>query len=392
VVQHSHYATTNVTAAALATGALWASLRVLSAAKSRAWVNGVYVLAGLLVGLAGSAKYNAGVVGGVYVLAGLVMVYRRRAWRPLVLGLAMIGVGFFIGTPYALLDVRKFWADFRYITSEYVGGQGYPESSHGLGFHWLHIAWFGVGPAAAALSVLGAALALRQRRGLRRNSPALYAALMLAYAAAYSLVVLTARRLGDHLTVPMIGVTAAFAGYGAAWALKRLRGPAVWVFVLLIVAVPLAYAVRFDASAARPDTRERAQAWVYAHVRPGEHVHLVGPYNVPLDPAAYTTSQDFGHDYQAPEAIRAAGTSVVIVSDARSFLYNAAESWIPSDIPALTRDLLAAYDAAMVEVARFERQRWPGDLWPLDTAAYWHNPTIIVYCFPDVCEDVIGPR
>ncbi|MBN1287951.1 MAG: hypothetical protein JXB47_21310 [Anaerolineae bacterium] len=456
VVQHGHYAATNVTAAAAATGALWLSLRVLrvssriqtntstpgsntfrsssppipgpfphkggKGARARSesplapcgrgdlGVRGrklplnqkvlgarsegvwVYIAAGLMVGLTGSAKYNAGIVGGVYVLAGLVNVYRcgRAAWRPFIWGLVAVGAGFLVGTPFAVLDPRKFWQDLRYITSQYQAGQGYPESDYGLLFHLAHIAWYGMGLVAAALSVSGMGAALRRRRPLERNSPALDAALLLVFLIAYGWIVLAARRLGDHLTLPVIGVLAAFAGAGAAWVLEQLQGRALAAgFVALFVAMPLAYSVQFDALVSQPDTRQRAQAWVWAHVRPGVQVHLVGPYNVPLDPARYPTTQDFGHAYQPPDAVREAGASVVIVSDAVTFLYDGSEPFIPSELPALARDRLATYDRAMVDVARFERPRWFGDAWPLSTASYFHNPTLIVYCFPNLCGAVI---
>jgi hypothetical protein len=398
-VQHSHYATTNVTAAALATGAAWASLRLLCEREPASARE--YIAAGLLVGLACSAKYNAGIVGVVYVLAGLVGVYRHRAWQLFVLGLLAIAVGFLVGTPYAALDVRAFWGDLRYITAEYAGGQGYPESDYGLAFHTAHIAWFGLGPVGAALGLIGVCAAMSRRRSLARNSPALYAGLLVAFVVAYALIVLRAPRLGDHLTIPVLGALAAFAGAGAARVLKRIGALAVraaWAKRVLaaglvgaLVAVPLPYAVWFDALLAQPDTRELAQAWIYAHVRRGEHVHLIGPYNAPLDPADYQATQDFGYEYQPPEEIRAQGATVAIVSDAVSFLFDGAEPFIPSALPEYVRGSLARYEAEMMWVARFQRPRWFGDNWPLSTAAYFHNPTLTVYCFPDVCTQVVKP-
>ena len=413
VVQHSHYATTNVTAAALATGALWASVRLLRERAPAATT--AYLAAGLLVGLAGSAKYNAVLAGVVYVLVGLIGVRRSyveagqsralRAWRPFLLGLAAVGAGFLLGTPYALLDARTFLQDVVYITTQYVGGQGYPESDHALAFHMAHIAWFGLGLPGVVFAGVGVAASVRARRPLTQNSAALGAALLLSYIGVYALVVLRARRLGDHLTLPLIGALAALAGAGAAWALERaggrrsatLRvarplGRAVALGVVpLLAAMPLAYAINFDALLSRPDTRELAQRWVAEHVRRGEPVHLVGPYNVPLDPADYPTTQDFGHTYQPPDALREQAVGLAVVSDAVNFLFDGAEPLIPSPLPAQVRAALAAYDDAMTWVLRVERPRWWGDSWPLSTAAYFHNPTIRVYCFPDVCADVIAP-
>ncbi len=383
VVQHSHYATTNVTAAALATGALWLSLRIIKSSNLRA--------AGLMVGLAGSAKYNAGVVGSVYVVAGLLDAWRRRAWKPLAWGLVAVGVGFLVGTPFAVLDPRTFWRDFRYITSQYVAGQGYPETPYGLVFHLAHIAWYGIGPVAAVLGVWAVARSTARfaaNFSWQHNRTRLYTALILLYLAAYSVIVLKANRLGDHLTVPVVGAAAALAGAGAAQAMQKLEHPLLKAgLTAAFVAVPLAYSVHFGAMLARPDTRETALAWIHAHVEPGTPVYLVTSYNVPLDPAIYPAEQYFGLEYQPPEA--RGDAPVVVVSDAIRFLFDGSEPFIPSEWPAYAREQLARYDAELTQAARFERPRWFGDAWPLSTAAYFHNPTITVYC--DRCAEVIHP-
>jgi len=39
------------------------------------------------------------------------------------------------------------------------------------------------------------------------------------------------------------------------------------------------------------------QRWLYDHVPRGAHIHLTGPYNVPLDAADYVTTQSYGGEY-----------------------------------------------------------------------------------------------
>jgi hypothetical protein len=300
-----------------------------------------------------------------------------------------------VGTPYALLDWHTFWNDARYIMREYIGGQGYPESGHGLLFHWAHIAWFGIGPVAALLCLLGIGHTLTNARGGRRQPQLLQTLLLLFFLTAYSLLVLRARRLGDHLTLPVISPLAAFAGAGAASTLNWLRTRDAHPLIARLlmgatVAIPVAYSFHYNTFRSRLDTRELAQQWITTTIHNSEHIHLVGPYNVPLDPMYYTTTQDFGHRYQTTAQIRENGAGVVVVSDAVSFLYNSAEPYIPSTLPAYVRDELDSYAQTLQEIARFERPRWLGDNWPLNTASYFHNPALTVYCFPEVCDNIFN--
>ena len=96
--------------------------------------------AGLLAGLAGATKYNGVMVAAALPVAHLlasrgnpVMACLKRpaAW---VCGLA-VPVGFLLGNPYALLDLRSFITDFLYnykVTPVYGGETG--ESGYGTYF------------------------------------------------------------------------------------------------------------------------------------------------------------------------------------------------------------------------------------------------------------------
>src|SRR5579864_5401633 len=95
-VQHAHYATPNAETIAIATAALLLGFVIL---KQKRPTLITYAFGGLLIGLTASTRYNAVVVGGVTILAMLTVWWRCRQWRPLLLGVVTIPIGFLIGTP-----------------------------------------------------------------------------------------------------------------------------------------------------------------------------------------------------------------------------------------------------------------------------------------------------
>ena len=88
-----------------------------------------YVLAGLLTGICTATKYS-GLAIGIVMVAAHFLSRNEKSWktlflsRRLALGLLMVPVGFIIGNPYAILDWKKFSADFIYycyVTPRYQG-------------------------------------------------------------------------------------------------------------------------------------------------------------------------------------------------------------------------------------------------------------------------------
>ncbi len=381
-VQHAHYATTNVLAGALLCGSLWASVRLLRMSPRRR----DYLLAGAFVGLAGSTKYNVG-LGIILFVVCAAFAYRRDrdTLRNAVLGLLAVGVGFWIGTPYALFAPRVFLHDFQYITSQYVGGQGYPETSEAFPLYLVYWAVFGVGLVAAAFTVPGIWAFWSARRPRTRQAGASIAAFLVVYA----FVVLRGRRLGDHLIAPILGIMSILAAAGFVWLCRRVRLRPILAAggALMFIAMPLAYSVYFDRMLTLPDTRQLAQAWIYAHVPRGAHVHLTGPYNVPLDSADYISSQTFSGDYRPLNDIKEArGASVLVVSDAIAFLFNNADRVIPGPYANQQNEYERQVTTGWKLVARFDRPRWPGDDNIITTANYFHNPTISIYCLDPGCN------
>ncbi len=117
-VVQSHYIEVNVFLTAALLGVAWASLRLYERGGRTS-----YLLAGFLVGIAITSKYP-GVVGIVFpavahwLRSGRTLVLTREAK----LGLLMIPVGFFLGTPYALLDPFNFVTGAGYEAYHYSTG------------------------------------------------------------------------------------------------------------------------------------------------------------------------------------------------------------------------------------------------------------------------------
>ncbi|MBW4522470.1 MAG: glycosyltransferase family 39 protein [Scytolyngbya sp. HA4215-MV1] len=97
-----------------------------------------YLLAGFFTGLATATKYN-GLGLGIAILAAHLLIEKPRSWatwraailsKKLILGLAMIVVGFLFGNPFAIITFQKFIAWFWYnykVTPVY---DGTPATTH----------------------------------------------------------------------------------------------------------------------------------------------------------------------------------------------------------------------------------------------------------------------
>jgi asparagine N-glycosylation enzyme membrane subunit Stt3 len=113
-VRESHFAMTDVIMTLLVTASLTLLARALdeeTVDNTRRRALGGYAIAGLVGGLAASTKYSAVVIVAAMGAAQLTLFVRGgkppwspSAWLPSGLFLTLFVVGFFAGTPYALLD------------------------------------------------------------------------------------------------------------------------------------------------------------------------------------------------------------------------------------------------------------------------------------------------
>lgn len=284
---NSHFITADVLAGLVACAAVAASVAIAERGRARD-----YALAGLLAGLAASAKYNLGIVALVVPVAHVLRL-RQSAWRSgwglLVLSGVAAVAGFLLGTPFALLDRGQFYADFvyEYQHNVFIGhpgregasGQFYLELLAGGPDRWLVLA-----------GVLGLIVGLLPgERPERRRVTLLFAAFLVPFA----LMIASALVHFDRFAVPLLPPLAVLGGYAvervarAAAGLLRVR-PA-WLLAPLALAVlapPAWAAFAGDRALFERDVTLRARDWMDANVPAGSSV-AVETFGALLDPGRY---------------------------------------------------------------------------------------------------------
>jgi hypothetical protein len=398
LVQHSHYATPSTDAAAWAAVCVWACIAALQQRRAN---TGILLFAGVAAGLAATTRYNVAGVSMMVFFVGLVWLVRYRAWRTVFGAWLLVPVVFVLGTPGIIFDFPKFSADFDRIFNQFlVTGVGFSQNYLSepwlsLTFHLRYIAVFSIGLTATIAVVLGVVAAWRGRvRGsaLARHSNLLFVLMLLAYLLVYTLVVLRNIRpsYNDHMLVPILAHLTVLAGFGTAWLHQRLGGSRVLGAVLIAVLIvpTLIPALQYDVLVSQPDTRYQMQQWVYDHLPRGANIHLSAPYNVPLDPADYTTTQTYIDDFTPPETLRDQGADYVILSDAWLHDVQRSAEFMTPEFVTQVRDYYASYDALPL-VAEVARPQWVGPNWIMHTASYWHHPGLRLYCLTDAACDAV---
>lgn len=216
------------------------------------------VWAGIFAGLACATKWPAALVAGAPLAVCLV----RRDWTGAALLAAVSFLTLFAVSPFLLLDwqtvVRNLHGEAR---PEHLGATG-----GGFGTNLL---WYGarmadaLGLGAALLAVGGLVVSARR---LKSTWP------MLLVLAASLVLIATRPLIWERWLVPLVPMTALFAAIGVVALLDRLRRPVPDRRVpalALVAAVATLQPLWATATAARMrlnDTRDRANAWLFANV------------------------------------------------------------------------------------------------------------------------------
>jgi 4-amino-4-deoxy-L-arabinose transferase-like glycosyltransferase len=206
-------------------------------------VSGRIELGGLVVGIATSFKYP-----GIFLLVPLVVAGYRQP-RRLAVGVGAFAAAFAATSPYFFVHFGSAVDDAYRVQN--LARQGW------LGFEHDHIApiafsdrlWEGLGPA-LLVCVLGLVVALA-RRGRTEL-------ILASFVVVYFLDLCTLGAHFDRYILPLLPPLGALAG--------RLRSIA--PVTLLLLVVPLTWAVRDDRRLTRTDTRVIARNWVERHVEP----------------------------------------------------------------------------------------------------------------------------
>lgn len=246
------------------------------------------ITAGAAIGLAAASKYapivllpvllfaHAGAEGRLPARIGAAL--RSRA---LWIGVALVGVAFFVGSPFTLVDwgttVRDLSVQRERLLSTWVGETTFPISLPSYLFSVLPRA---LGWPAYILSIAGMVVLWRSGR-VGRTIASVPILIVLANG-----MLRTAQERYVLPAAPILHVAAAaFLVAAGAWVVARAgavgsaRVVAPATLFVLGAAWPLPAYVATRASLAMPDTRHVARAWIDAHVDPAQPmaVELYGP-------------------------------------------------------------------------------------------------------------------
>lgn len=230
-VAYSHMAVTDV----LMTGLITVSLALA--------VTGRIEWAGLVAGLAASAKYPA-----VFLVAPLVVAGWRQ-WGRLAIALGLAVLAFFATSPFVLVHPHQAWDDATRVQRlARDGWLGFEDDSFAL-FSFTGRLWWTLGPV-LVVSVIGLVLALRRR--------ARADLILAAFVLVYFVDLLTIRAHFDRYLLPLVPPLAVLAGR------QRALAPV----ALGLCIVPLVWTIGDDVRLTRTDTRVVAQRWVVDHLPP----------------------------------------------------------------------------------------------------------------------------
>ncbi len=200
-------------------------------------ISGRIELAGLAVGLAASAKYP-----GILLLAPLVAA-SWGAWRRLAIAGGLAFLAFAATSPYFFVHFGEAVGDvWRVQQAARAGWLGF-EHDHVAPVAFVARLWSGLGPV-LVIAAAGLALALARRR----QADLVLAVFVLAYFAS----LLTIDAHFDRYVLPVVPALAALAG--------RFRELAPVTILMLVI--PLTWAVRDARELTRTDARIVAHGWV----------------------------------------------------------------------------------------------------------------------------------
>lgn len=298
MLAHAKIVRTDAAGAAFATLGLWRTLELLDPrARRRDWA-----LAGLAIGLGVATRYHLLALAPGLVVAAAARVRRgeagiRVAALELVLGLALIVVGFAAATPHFVLDLPDSLATVRHeARTEHLGADGLDFAGH-LAFYATVLA----GELPMSGPIPGSAVPV--------SWLALAGVIVLAAARPWALLVVLAF-VGSMLSgiclqalhwerwiIPLVPALMALVAVPIALVARGLArwsgaGAAVELGLALGLAVIAARAQiaacgRVEARTTAPDTRVVARAWMVAHLAPGSRI--TGEwYTAPLAGTGFT--------------------------------------------------------------------------------------------------------
>ncbi len=344
-VQHSHFATVDVSATVFVAAALGFALQVLNRGLWRD-----YLLCGVMTGLAAGTKYNAGIVVLSLIAAHFLGSRDHKAGvRRLLAAIGVALAAFIISTPAVLLTTREFAQGFTYELRHAASGHGlvFAATGNGLLYTFKSSLWYGLGPGFAILFVASAIYGL-----VRSGNKALT---ILAFAVPYYAMISTSQvRFARYaiLLLPAAAILIAWLVCDLCMRLpRRIRWAWVGVFGV-IVAGTLLYTLALDRLFVIPDPRNRAEQWITANIPKGSGIGLIEVpwfYSPP-----YSANTGFGTLAQREREMRKAPYHLEL---ARHKQYRTRKWWVVSDFEVDDAIRAAKHSESLTPEQRKEVQR-----------------------------------
>jgi len=325
-----------------------------------------YLLAGFLVGLATATKYNALILVLPFILAHLQGSWSRGKSakgmlldEKIYLGLASMAMGFFLGSPYTILDWRHSWpqlAEFLHYL-RYGTHLGFENVKSSYIYHLTVNLRGGLGLYLLVPALTGIGYAFYRHKDVDR--------VLLSFPAVYYAIIGSLRVAFARWVVPLLPflllLGAEVIVVGTSHFFKRsARNYALAGIALALVAMPALRVSIEDYSLTLPDTRTTAYEWVEANIPKGARL-LVGDYGPPRLEANYelfhlsafglvNEPKDLRYDVGE---VRERGIEYVIIS---SFVYERhlnSPNYYPKEMAfysALERETTLVYEIAPQEI------------------------------------------
>jgi 4-amino-4-deoxy-L-arabinose transferase-like glycosyltransferase len=282
-VQHSHFATVDVSCTLFVALALGFALRAGSG--GRMWD---FVLCGVMSGLAGATKYNAGLV--VLALPAAYIVLDRKArpsWLWPVIGVAGAAVASVIAMPSMVLRFPEVVGALRYEAAHTSTGHGLVFLGTGNGFLYTlrSSLWYGFGPV-VILAILGvlAGLWYRDKRII----------ILLAFAVPYIALISVSQVRFARYALPVFPALVLITGWRivGVWTLlterRRVAVRVAFVGVVALVGiVQVVWSLVLVSQFTGVDPRDSALKWIRATVPAGESIAVIDIpwfYSPPFSP------------------------------------------------------------------------------------------------------------
>ncbi len=282
-VWHSRLITPDTFVTFFSQASLLASILVYQQGKT--WQ---YVVAGICVGFTASSKYNGALVVSPLLLAHF-LHYGKTAFKQpkLYLALLFCGVGFLATTPYAVLDLTKFWTDLRFEAQHYSTGHAGME---GDSLRWYLNYMWNTGGGLYLLAVLG----ILCGSILHPRETSLLSIFPLVYFAFISSFVVRNDRTFLPLT-PFLILLAAWFLIILFDNLKKVqtessRRPLLVALAGLAIAVivhPLSKTIADTQRLMTVDSRETARIWIDNNLPPGSKV-AIESYSPFINPSRFS--------------------------------------------------------------------------------------------------------